>query len=197
MKLLMTRHGQSQWQIEGDSAGFDAPLTTLGEAQAHRLGMYLAQHYTIEAIFASPLKRTRHTSEIVAAYLDLPVTYDDDLREFDEWEAGWAPLPASMWDMSPATEELTPGYSRFRPRVLAAMRRAVEPYPGDKTVLVVAHGGTIGVMLRILFGSDTPRMWLWNASVSLVEWDRPGREGSWILHYFNAMEYLPLSMRTY
>ena len=197
MKLLMARHGQSQWQVEGDGAGFDAPLTELGETQAHHLGAYLAEYYPIDAMFASPLKRARRTSEIVASYLDLPVTFDDDLREFDEWDAGWAPLPKAMWDMAPATEELAPGYSRFRPRVFAAMQRAVESNLGDKTVLVVAHGGTIGVMLRILFGSDTPRMWLWNASVNLVEWDRPGREGSWILHYFNAMEYLPLSMRTY
>ncbi len=197
MKLLMTRHGQSRWQVEGDRAGSDAPLTQLGELQAHRLGEHLARYYTIEAIFSSTLRRAQRTADIVASYLNMPVREDLDFREFDEWEAGWAPLPISRWDMTPATEELTPGYGRFRARVLGAMQRAVSPYKDDETVLVVAHGGTIGAMLRILLGNDTPRSWIWNASINMMEWDRPGREGSWILHYINNMEYLPPFMRTY
>ena len=41
MKLLLARHGQSEWQVRGDDAGEDAPLSSLGELQAHRLGAFL------------------------------------------------------------------------------------------------------------------------------------------------------------
>ena len=175
----------------------DAPLTELGERQAHHVGPYLAETYAIDAIFASPLQRAHKTATIAATYLGLPVTVDEGLREFNDWEAGWTPQALSQWDMSPATPELTLGYRRFRPQVLAAMQRCVEPYLGDKTVLVVAHGGTIGVMLRILCGSDTPQMWIWNTAINMVEWNRPEHEGSWIFHALNQIEHLPVAMRTY
>lgn len=193
----MIRHGQSEWQVHRDDTIVDAPLTALGEQQARRLGPYLAEHYAIDAIFASPLQRAHKTARLAAAYLDLPVTVDEGLREFNDWDAGWAPTPVGCWDMSPEVPELTLGYGRFRPQVLGAMQRCVEPYLGDKTVLVVAHGGTIGVMLRILLGSDTPRMWIWNTSINIVEWDRPGREGTWIFHLMNELAHLPAEMRTY
>jgi Fructose-2,6-bisphosphatase len=72
-------------------------LTALGETQAHRLGKYLAAgEESVAAIVVSPLQRARRTAEIVASYLNLPVATEPDFREFDEWAAGWAPLPVSM-----------------------------------------------------------------------------------------------------
>lgn len=196
MQLLLARHGQSQWQVEGDAAGSDAPLTSLGELQAQRLGDYLARMYAVDAIFTSPLQRARRTAEIAAGYLDMPVTVEPDLSEFEDWDLGWAPLPASRWDVSPATPTLSFGYARYRARILAALQRIVESHLDGKTVLLVAHGGTLGAVFRILLGSDTPRLWLWNASLSLVEWGQRSRGESWILHLLNQMEYLPAFMRT-
>jgi len=197
MKLLLARHGQSEWQVKSEDSDLDAPLTSLGESQAHRLGEYLAAgDEPIVAIVASPLQRARHTAEIVASYLALPVDVEPDFREFDEWTAGWAPLPASMWDMAPATPELKPGYSRFRTRVAAALRRVVDVHNGAEQLLLVTHAGTIGAQVRILLGSDTPRLWMHNTGLSLFEWGHPERGGSWVVHYLNRVEHLPPPMRT-
>ncbi len=197
MKLLLARHGQSEWQVKAEGGDLDPLLTALGESQAHRLGEYLAAAAdSITAIVASPLQRARRTAEIVASYLDLPVDTDSDLREFDEWTAGWAPLPVSMWDMAPATPELKPGYGRFRARVAAAMCRVVETYSNAEQLLLVTHAGTIGAQVRILLGSDTPRFWMNNTGLSLFEWGHPERGGSWVVHYLNRVEHLPLPMRT-
>ncbi len=197
MKLLLARHGQSEWQVKTADGDLNPPLTALGESQAHRLGEYLAADGDpITAIIASPYQRARRTAEIVASYLGLPVAIEPDFREFDEWAAGWAPLAVSMWDMSPATPELKPGYSRFRTRVAAALRRVVESFDGADQLLLVTHAGTIGAQVRILFGSDTPRLWLNNTGLSLFEWGHPEREGSWVVHYLNRVEHLPTPMRT-
>ncbi len=197
MKLLLARHGQSEWQVKVEEGDLDPPLTALGEAQAHRLGEYLAaDDESIAVIVASPLQRARRTAEIVASYLHLPVTIEPEFREFDEWSAGWAPLPVSMWNMAPATPELKPGYSRFRARVAAGLRRVVEAANGAGQLLLVTHAGTIGAQARILFGSDTPRLWLNNTGLSLFEWGHPERGGSWVVHYLNRVEHLPLPMRT-
>ncbi|MBN1877882.1 MAG: histidine phosphatase family protein [Anaerolineae bacterium] len=212
MKLLLARHGQSVWQVEGDSAGLDPALTQLGELQAHRLGAYLRDGGNgmpqtpsievplsplhIDAIIASDLRRARRTAEIVGEYLDLPVTFDAGFREFEEWEAGWAPLPRSMWDAAPTTPEFAPGYARFRAQVAAATRRTVEVHPPESTLLIVAHRGTIGTQLRWLFGADAFGLWLYNAALTEIEWHDPASAGKWSLRAFNNVEYLPPAMRT-
>ncbi|HOT91297.1 MAG TPA: histidine phosphatase family protein [Anaerolineae bacterium] len=197
MKLLLARHGQSEWQVKAMDGDPDPPLTPLGESQAQRLGEYLAAaDDPITAIIASPYQRARCTAEIVASYLGLPVVIEPDFREFDEWAAGWAPLPVSMWDMTPADPELKPGYSRFRARVLAALQRVVAGFDNTAQLLIVSHAGTIGTQVRILMGSDTPRLWLCNTSLSLFEWGHPEREGSWLIHYLNRVEHLPPPLRT-
>ena len=197
MKLLLARHGQSEWQVRIEDVDRDPPLTPLGESQAHRLGEYLAtSDDSISAIVASPLQRARHTAEIVSSYLNLSVTVEPDFCEFNEWAAGWAPLAMSMWNMAPDTPELKPGYSRFRTRVAAALRRTVEAHGGAEQLLLVTHAGTIGAQVRILVGSDTPRLWMNNTGLSLFEWGHPEREGSWLVHYINRVEHLPPSMRT-
>ncbi len=197
MKLLLARHGQSAWQAKVMDGDPNPPLTPLGETQAQRLGEYLAAAGDpITAIIASPYQRARHTAEIVARYLNLPVAIEPDFREFDEWAAGWAPLPVSMWDMTPADPELQPGYSRFRARVFAAMQRVVAQFDDTAQLLLVSHAGTISTQVRILTGSDTPRLWIGNASLSLFEWGCPEREGSWVIHYLNRVEHLPASLRT-
>ena len=102
----------------------------------------------------------------------------------------------SMWNMAPATPELKPGYSRFRARVAAALRRTVESFAGADQLLLVSHAGTIGAQVRILVGSDTPRLWMNNTGLSLFEWGHPERGGSWVVHYLNRVEHLPLALRT-
>lgn len=196
MKLLLARHGQSEWQLRTRDGDLDSPLTPLGESQAHRLGAYLAADAPITAIIASPLQRARRTAEIVADYLALPVAVEPDFCEFEDWANGWAPLPVSMWDMRPNPPELTPGYSRFRARVAAALQRVVAAHADAEQLLLVTHAGTIGAQVRILLGSDTPRLWMNNTGLSLFEWGHSEREGSWTVHYLNRLEHLPPPLRT-
>ncbi len=196
MKLLMARHGQSVWQVEGEGAGKDAPLTPLGESQAHCLGQYLAQNGRLDAIYASPLQRARRTADIAASYLGMTATPEPGLCEFEDWENGWAPAPVSMWDMSPAAA-LSLGYSRFREQVLEAMQRIVTAHLGSEgAVLVIAHGGSIGTMLRIALGSDTPSLYLFNAALNQLEWSHSQWRDTWSLVAVNQMDYLPLELRT-
>lgn len=197
MKLLMARHGQSEWQIRGDIVGSDPKLTPLGELQAHRLGDYLARRDGMDTIISSPLQRARHTAEIVASYLDLPVIIDDDLQEFNDWEAGWVSDSTSMWDPTPVDGGLTPGYSRFSESVAAALQRVIDQTPREGRALIVAHGGTIGTIWRVLLGAHTSRLPVWNAALHEAEWEPSQWGTNWVFHSFNAMDHLPSFMRTF
>lgn len=197
MKILMARHGQSQWQVEGDSAGGDSPLSPTGELQAQHLGRYLAakEALDIAAIYTSDLQRAHRTAEIAAEHLELPFNVELDLREFESFDQGWAPAPTSIWDASPEAA-LASRYLAYRERVQSVLQRIVAAHPDDATILIIAHGGTIGVILRLVIGSDTPRLWARNAALHAIEWHRPGWGPHWILHYLNCMEYLPQDLRT-
>ncbi|MBN1922442.1 MAG: histidine phosphatase family protein [Anaerolineae bacterium] len=190
MKLLLTRHGQSQWQT-GTAPGPDAPLSALGVLQAHRLGEYLARRERPTRIVASPLQRARQTAEIAAQYLDLPVTLDADLREFDNWDAADPPPSAAMWQPDAATP-LHPEHVAFCTRLQEALKRAIGNDVADEKVLIVAHGGTVGTLLRLLLGAPTMRIWTPNTALHSLRWTGE----FWLLRYTNNQEHLPQPLRS-
>jgi broad specificity phosphatase PhoE len=191
MKLLLTRHGQSRWQTEGDSAGPDAALSSLGEVQARRLGRYLLRHEDLGHIVTSHLQRARRTADIVASYVDITVEIDEDLREFDSWDAGQAPMPVSIWNPTPATA-IHPENQTFRARVISALKRIAGDGTSDETVLIVAHGGVVGSALRELLGAPTQRLWTSNTALHCLEWTGE----FWLVRYVNRQEHLPRPLRS-
>ena len=191
MKLLMTRHGQSRWQTDGESAGTDAPLSHLGELQAHRLGRYLKQHQEIDRIITSNLCRAHKTATIAASYLDLPVNVEPALREFESWEAGSPPAPHSIWEPVPISRPHSE-HSAFRERIRTALQQVLGNGEQDETVLLVAHGGTLGTILRLLLGSDVQRIWTLNTGLHALKWTGE----FWLIRYLNRVEHLPRPLRS-
>ena len=57
MNLLLARHGESEWIVRGDEAGFNSPLTDRGRRQARLLGRWLATNHEIDVIYASEVRR--------------------------------------------------------------------------------------------------------------------------------------------
>lgn len=191
MKLLLTRHGQSRWQTDGEVAGPDAPLSPLGVLQAHRLGAYLAAREKPTRILASPLLRARQTAEIVAAYQGLPVAFDAALREFDTWDAADPSPPATIWQPDPLAPP-HPEYVAFRARLRGALERALGDGGVKETVLIVAHGGAVGTMLRLLLGAPTARIWTPNTALHALRWTGD----FWLVRYLNKQEHLPRPLRS-
>lgn len=191
MKLLLTRHGQSRWQTDGEVAGPDAPLSSLGVLQAHRLGEYLALRQKLTRIVASPLLRARQTAEIVAAYQGLAVSFEADLREFDSWDAADPPAPATIWQADTVMPP-HPEYVAFRERLRGALTRILGTGVVEETVLLVAHGGTIGTVLRLLLGSPSVRIWTPNTALHALRWTGE----FWVVQYLNQQEHLPRPLRS-
>jgi len=81
MRVLLARHGQTEWNVLGRRQGqLDSPLTAAGLAQAHRHARSLADH-DLDAIFTSPLGRAATTAAVIAEAVGLPVTVVDELAE--------------------------------------------------------------------------------------------------------------------
>jgi broad specificity phosphatase PhoE len=135
---LLVRHGETDWNADGRLQGqTDRPLSDFGRQQARRLADELATE-EFEAIYSSDLGRARETAEIVGARLELPVALDPDLREKD-WGT-WEGLTAVERDHVEFAGETTEAHQE---RMLRALQRIAERHPGDGSVLVVTHGGSM------------------------------------------------------
>ncbi len=150
------RHGQTQWNKDKIVQGqMDSQLNDTGRAQAETAARILADE-PIARIIASPLSRTRHTAEAVAAKTGLEVSYDDDLMECHlgdhqgESYGDWIPHYWSGKYTPPNGET----FQDFCARVWNAMQNAINLGPNT---LIVTHGG------------------LWIAAQEFVSMDPPMR----------------------
>ena len=65
-KLVLLRHGQSQWNLENRFTGWtDVPLTEKGIQEARNAGLLIKKNnIIIDNVFSSVLKRANKTAEI-------------------------------------------------------------------------------------------------------------------------------------
>jgi broad specificity phosphatase PhoE len=159
-RILVLRHGQSEWNALGKWQGqADPPLTDTGREQAFRAAQLLGQ---FDLIATSDLQRAHETAAIISNSLGIgPVIVDERLREthVGEWEGlthddierdypGY--LAAHKRPPSFETEE------SLITRFTAAITDVAVQCPGGEA-LCVAHAGVIRVMRRVL-GAVDPRI---------------------------------------
>jgi 2,3-bisphosphoglycerate-dependent phosphoglycerate mutase len=85
-KLVLIRHGESQWNLENRFTGWiDVPLTAKGEEEARRGGDELREAgIRLDIAYTSVLQRANRTLDIVLEALgqpDIPVVRDQALNE--------------------------------------------------------------------------------------------------------------------
>ncbi len=178
--ILVARHGEaeyesSEWDDEGGS------LTLLGRRQAADLGEWLSGR-RVAHVWTSTLARAVQTAEIVAARLGVGVTTRQGLREFSSGD-----LSGETRDLDPFLEtyqqwvsgELDarlPGGETGREiadRFDDVLREVADAHPGE-TVLVVSHGGAIGLGVRAIARMDAAPQRLGNCDTVEVLADADG-----------------------
>ncbi|GAA2470625.1 histidine phosphatase family protein [Streptomyces thermolineatus] len=195
-RIVLWRHGQTEWNLEGRFQGTtDIPLTETGIAQAKRSARLLAA-LRPHRIIASDLKRAAATAAELAAVTGLPVDHHHGLREtyagvwqgltnaeiqekyseeYDAWKRG-EPVRRGGGELETEVAD------RSAPVVLAA----ADELPEDGTLVVVAHGGSIRVTLGRLIGLD-PHQWESLGGLSNCCWSVLGEGASgWRLLEHNA-----------
>ncbi|MBI3947257.1 MAG: histidine phosphatase family protein [Armatimonadetes bacterium] len=186
-RIFLVRHGETEWNVARRIQGqVDVPLNEGGRRQAECLAGALAGA-ALAAIYASDLSRAVETAEAIAAPHGLTVIREPALRElgFGKWEGldesevqarypeayrGWR--EDSLRHRPPGGETIP----ELRTRVAAVYRGVLRAHAGQ-SVLLVAHGGPIRVL--VLHALDAPlgaypRLRTRNASLSLIEVGKPG-----------------------
>ncbi|MFJ2861554.1 bifunctional RNase H/acid phosphatase [Kitasatospora sp. NPDC087314] len=188
--FVLLRHGETaltpQKRFSG-SGGSDPELSDKGRWQAERAAEELAARGSIQAVVASPMRRTRQTAEIVAARLGLEVRYEDGLREVDfgAWEGltfaevqERHPEDLAAWLGSAKAKPTgsTESFTTLTHRAGVARDKIIARYPG-RTVLVVSHVSPIKTLVRLALGAPPDalyRMELSAASFCAVQYYADG-----------------------
>jgi probable phosphoglycerate mutase len=162
MRMMLVRHGATPNNVEARFTGqTDVPMSPLGERQAEAVARRLAAS-SFDLIVSSDLSRAQGTASRIAAGRACELRLDPELREVSlgAWEGlrvtevearsrdelrAWRSEAA---DFAPPEGESLAGFSR---RVARALRRWADPRWGDR-VLLVTHGGVIGIALCLALG---------------------------------------------
>jgi broad specificity phosphatase PhoE len=163
-RVLLIRHGATVLSAEDRFAGAtDVELSDEGRNQARCLGERLADA-ELGAVYASPMRRTIETAQLVMGAHRLDLETDEGLREIDHgrWEQltrreveARFPEEYQNWEADPFTFAPEGGESGLSvmARALPVLRRIVVRNTG-KTVVVVSHKATIRLVLCSLLGID-------------------------------------------
>jgi 2,3-bisphosphoglycerate-dependent phosphoglycerate mutase len=182
-RLLIVRHGQTDWNTDGRFQGqTDIPLNLTGIQQAQAVAGRLSTEQPA-AIYASDLQRAWQTGEIIQAAFQparrVELISEPSLREmcFGEWEGltyseiqARQPRLLERWE-SDLEHNTPPGGESLldlRKRVQAVYKSILAEHP-NMTVVVVAHGGPLQTLLATALGLPAGRFWqvhLSNASLS-------------------------------
>lgn len=163
-RVYLVRHGATELSAEDRFAGaVDVLLSAEGCEQARLLGERLAGE-PICSVYASPMKRTVATAELIAQPLRLPVERVDALREINHgrWEGKTRkevehlyPEEYERYEADPFSFAPQGGESGLQvtARALPALLELVQRHEG-KPLLIVSHKATIRLLLSSLLGFD-------------------------------------------
>ena len=202
--FILIRHGETEWNREGRIQGhLDSPLTPTGIAQAEACARRLKAE-VVDHVVASDLARVKHTAVILATAFDAPIEYEPAFRErsygigegmtFAELDAIHPEMYSSLRTTDPDfTVEGGESRRQFHDRIARAMRAIAETHPG-KRVLVVTHGGVLGVIYRWLM--KLPIATAYKVDIPNVAYNRVAHcSGNWTLEVWADTDHL--TVRTF
>lgn len=190
MRLLLVRHGQSEWNASRRLQGqADIALSDEGRRQADALRPVIEAIAPDRAV-SSDLARVRETAERIGAK---QATFTADLREIDVGDWTGKPIKtiiaadAEAYAGWRAGTHVPPGgetWSDFVARVGGAIERERSSRPCD-TLLAVCHGGVIRALIQRLLGLPPARIIpVAPASLTVLQLDKAGGQ-SGRLEVFN------------
>lgn len=207
MHLYLIRHGESTMNLpdHDDPIVRDVPLTELGHRQAQALGEWMiGRILTPDIIYCSTMRRTRETGAYIADALEMPLVFEDRIREIGNNNADHAPVEfdeqttyndfwASEKPFSPITTSINgESMMHFRARIGMFIHDILEKH-ADEIVMLVIHGFVIDAIFDLVYNIGPYRpveVWTSNTGISHLQYvNRPTRE-RWRLYSQNRIEHL-------
>ena len=172
-KLVLLRHGQSQWNLENRFTGWkNVPLTEKGESEAKKAGELIKKHkINIDKVFSSVLERANRTAEIAIKHTELNnlfennklvMTCSEKLNERDygdlvglnkqETANKFGKDQVQIWRRSyetppPNGESLKDVVNRVSPYFSSEIKPLLDSH---KNILIAAHGNSLRAIMIMI-----------------------------------------------
>lgn len=188
MRLHLIRHGETDWNAMRRVQGqMESRLTEAGRQQATELAPQLRQ-FAIDRVVCSTSIRARETADILFGAYQLPVQYEDNLREIHlgPWEGNLYDDLAeqdpeqfhNFWNepdrFSLAGAET---FHQLQQRGVDAVKKIVARAT-EENVAIVSHGALIKSVLCHFEQRPLAKLWdpprMHNCAHSIMEFDRDG-----------------------
>ena len=152
MKLFITRHGETDWNVQEKVCGIsEAQLTENGRQQAQLLAQQLERDKdknNIGAIYVSPLKRARETASYIEQALHIQAVVEKRIQEVNfgsfegkNWKSdAFLQIRHSPFMKFPGGESLTLAAVRSYSFIEEIAKKS------DSNVLFVCHGLISAIM---------------------------------------------------
>lgn len=179
MRLLLARHGETEynreWRYQGRT---DLGLNRAGRRQAEGLCQRLSLE-PIDVIYTSNFKRAAETADIITRGRGLRVVTFENLAELDfgKFEGlTYAEIVENYPDWQPGDYNFSAyggeSLEQLARRISAFEKKLRSDDPADADILIVAHAGSLRILLCLLLGIDIKnwrRFRLAPASLTVVE----------------------------
>ena len=161
--LYLLRHGQTDWNLQKRLQGqIDIPLNDTGRQMAKDAAVKF-HNIRYDVCWCSPLIRARETADLFLQGRDVPIRYDDRIKEIGlgDYEGIY------IADIQPGTpidlainhpnDAIAEGgietWAMVDERIASFMEEVLKPeLQAGKDVLVVAHGGALKCVIRYIGG---------------------------------------------
>lgn len=199
--LIFVRHGESETNIQKVFAGqSDIELTERGKKQAELSANYIKEHYFVDKIFSSDLKRAMTTARPIADFFGIEIIPVKAFREIfgGKWEMekydnlpNLFPKDYANWLENIGLARPTGGESvqEMANRVWAAVQDIAKTCP-NQTVVITTHATPIRTTIARLQGTPIEQYrsvpWCGNASITVVSVEND----DWQLEKVNITEHL-------
>ena len=181
MKLILIRHGETEWVRQGLYQGStDVPLNRRGFAQARAIALAIKKEKPI-AVYSSKLTRARETAKLVARFSRKQLVEDKRLNEisFGDWEGQsheririQFPKASSKWYRQVSWSSQPPGgesLTSVKKRIAEFLDDLLKKYSDHTgTCFVVTHGGPIRMFLIYLLKLNPQIFWSIRIDVASV-----------------------------
>ncbi|CQR25717.1 phosphoglycerate mutase family protein [Streptococcus varani] len=170
MKLILMRHGETDWNVERRIQGSqDIALNHNGIGQAEDVVERLMKDFRITKIYSSDLVRAVQTAETINLQLNVQIIKTSKLREinFGEWEGKtWTEVSKEYgtefteWKLNRryAVPPNGESYQSLLERTIEVLAEITGTEEGTSEVLIVTHGANIMVLKSALNGTDFSKM---------------------------------------
>jgi len=177
-KLLLIRHGRTDWNVEARFQGStDVPLNDHGYQQAVKTATRL-QNWRAALVYSSPLKRALQTAETISARPIIPLNGLTEMN-FGDWE-GARVSDIRTKDAHALAEWHRDGFFSIPKngetweQIYKRVSQAVEICLSgeEERVIIVAHGGILRAAMINLMNLDPHSAWrlaVYNCSISGID----------------------------